>query len=607
MSFSPSLPVPDTDSLYASVSPAQGTTFIQATATVPQARKLTWRDFIAEAKLMEPMYQKFELTPLSTGSARLMPIQKLHFSNITHGVKRVNRIGTEDIKAHMEEYFAKLEEREGGDEKPEYLSEAELNSLNSHVREEVLALAGDNESTIPKSPRMLNVTDDISFVQNVRQDVLEMAMELVVHVKGDGFKERHFYVHPNDVQKMAPILCTVLQSTRSADATARKNSATMAAFIIPPWYLGEQELKAFVECSKVERFEKLWPELATVGTKRVLARDISVDEKTLPHALWTLISERCMADYIDYFVLTTYEHWVFGCIGKDKRTGYATLPLTRHSEEPKVLEMLMLWLLSSMSGPLGWSPSELELDDKGKRRQCSTESFIASANSDHASAVSFKKPHVAFPSSSKDIISERATSFVENWQAELGGSSGIPLTPCRFFEQNSTPIPNTPEVRLTPSNAFQSPGHYGNAAVGSRSPTAFTEDSAYSGSSLYLENGEPLFDITHFARYAEDPSEVNSQAYLGGEYTYEGLSNSNTYYATASQVPTPQPAQFPLPIYAGPTTHQEQLGHSNIVFNPTQRWSYNQQALSRYYWQQPNEDSFARMDQSHLQSNGMLP
>ena len=31
----------------------------------------------------------------------------------------------------------------------------------------------------------------------------------------------------------------------------RKNNATMAVFIIPPWYMGELELEAFVKCSKV--------------------------------------------------------------------------------------------------------------------------------------------------------------------------------------------------------------------------------------------------------------------------------------------------------------------------------------------------------------------
>ena len=35
----------------------------------------------------------------------------------------------------------------------------------------------------------------------------------------------------------------------------RKNNATMAVFIIPPWYMGELELEAFVKCSKVRGIE----------------------------------------------------------------------------------------------------------------------------------------------------------------------------------------------------------------------------------------------------------------------------------------------------------------------------------------------------------------
>ena len=93
----------------------------------------------------------------------------------------------------------------------------------------------------------------------------------------------------------------------------------MAVFIIPPWYMGELELDAFVKCSKVrgigcphhlrllkentlivqvEKFESLWPNVALSGDKPVQSRDVPVNENNLPHALWILVRHLQM-DYLD--------------------------------------------------------------------------------------------------------------------------------------------------------------------------------------------------------------------------------------------------------------------------------------------------------------------
>ena len=65
---------------------------------------------------------------------------------------------------------------------------------------------------------MLVATDDPSFTGNVRRHVLDLIMELGVHVKGDRLKEKQFYV--DAYQKMAPISCAVLQSASNPDVSS---------------------------------------------------------------------------------------------------------------------------------------------------------------------------------------------------------------------------------------------------------------------------------------------------------------------------------------------------------------------------------------------------
>ncbi|KAI0788919.1 hypothetical protein BC629DRAFT_469218 [Irpex lacteus] len=357
--------------------------------SLPEEPAITWMEYIAEADLKEPEYQKSISLPSPSGSASVMPISKLYFSNADE-VREVCSIGMEDILTNMEDYFMEMFDHGPESAKTDLLKADDLQSLRVKVPHSKLAHLGIQSNVLPHISQFsehLNATDELSFAQNVRQEVLNTVAELLMRIKSQqpGHNvQRQFYVKPYDAEKLSPITYAVLQSGHNPDSEERKNSAILAAFIVPPWRMGEQELRAFAVSQRIPRLDDIFPRQP--GMKRGYNRTVSVDTTNMSSGLWALIHGRCKADNIDHFVLTTYEHWVFGAFAAgqypnasneakrlidttsaDHPTAYISPPIPRSSTDPTIMEMLMFWTLSSASDGEGWWAPAFDADE-GKRK-----------------------------------------------------------------------------------------------------------------------------------------------------------------------------------------------------------------------------------------------
>ena len=280
---------------------------------------------------------------------------------------------------------------------------------------------------------------------------------------------------------------------------------------------------------------------------------------------------------------------------------------------PNILGMLMLWTLSSVSGTSGWTPLELNARNS-QHTQDSTESATTSGSE---SAIGpYMRPHITpFSSPRTNQVNPSWFSFVEDWQADL---TQFVNTPSSTSRTDFTSVMHSPVVDSTPSVVSPALSHYTvlpstNGESGTNSMIA----SPYFGASLYPKNGGPLFDITHYARYAQTPSEaVTSDAASFASrsrwpLTSDTSDNIVQHYATPSQAfpnyyppaPTPNPSYIshsipPVPVAEPRTAFSIPHSHSS---------SYDQQTLAQYYWEQ--DEDYAQMTPYGYasDSHGMTP
>ncbi|KAF7363420.1 Microtubule associated protein [Mycena sanguinolenta] len=102
----------------------------------------------------------------------------------------------------------------------------------------------------------------------------------------------------------------------------------------PPWILSEQDLKEFSKCQS-------FPPFRIPGN----AFPTPLESK---ERLWGKIWDTCVSRNTPWFVLTSYNHWVFGAFSEAWTVAFVTPTFAYDAVCPSVMEWLMFWVASAM-------------------------------------------------------------------------------------------------------------------------------------------------------------------------------------------------------------------------------------------------------------------
>ncbi|KAJ7063273.1 hypothetical protein C8F01DRAFT_69063 [Mycena amicta] len=102
----------------------------------------------------------------------------------------------------------------------------------------------------------------------------------------------------------------------------------------PPWILSSADIHEFAKC-------RSFPPYVGVGH----AYPTELDSK---QRLWAKIWDTCVSNHTPWFVLTSYNHWVFGVFSSAWTAAFVSEVCEFSSFSPTVLEWLTFWVASAM-------------------------------------------------------------------------------------------------------------------------------------------------------------------------------------------------------------------------------------------------------------------
>ncbi|KAJ7449782.1 hypothetical protein FB451DRAFT_737367 [Mycena latifolia] len=102
----------------------------------------------------------------------------------------------------------------------------------------------------------------------------------------------------------------------------------------PPWILSEQDIKEFSQC-------RSFPPFRVPGN----AFPTPLESK---ERLWAKIWDACVARNTPWFVLTSYNQWVFGVFSAGWTAAFVTGVCDYNAYSPTVIEWLTFWVASAM-------------------------------------------------------------------------------------------------------------------------------------------------------------------------------------------------------------------------------------------------------------------
>ncbi|KAJ7343511.1 hypothetical protein DFH08DRAFT_229263 [Mycena albidolilacea] len=109
----------------------------------------------------------------------------------------------------------------------------------------------------------------------------------------------------------------------------------------PPWILSERDIYEFSQC-------RSFPPFRVPGN----AYPTNLESK---ERLWGKIWDACVLRNTPWFVLTSYNHWVFGAFSQGWTAAFVTPVYTFDAISPSIMEWLMFWVASAMRLK-GWRP-----------------------------------------------------------------------------------------------------------------------------------------------------------------------------------------------------------------------------------------------------------
>ncbi|KZV96616.1 hypothetical protein EXIGLDRAFT_705049 [Exidia glandulosa HHB12029] len=115
--------------------------------------------------------------------------------------------------------------------------------------------------------------------------------------------------------------------------------ASMMLFVVPPNEFGDDEMREFA---------------ATRQYRHVTWHSPADERFTLTERVWAKLYDGMhKRPTVQFFVVTNYEQWIFGCFSTFRTTAWVTAPIDYTTTGPNVVEMLCYWFASSRGCPGG--------------------------------------------------------------------------------------------------------------------------------------------------------------------------------------------------------------------------------------------------------------
>ncbi|KAF5365751.1 hypothetical protein D9758_003303 [Tetrapyrgos nigripes] len=121
----------------------------------------------------------------------------------------------------------------------------------------------------------------------------------------------------------------------SADDISRIERASVVVAFQPPWILSPQDIKEFARC-------RSFPAYRAPGNAFAI-EDLRSEERA-----WAKLWDICVTKKTPWFVLTSYNQWVFGMFTQGWTAAFVTKVYEYNSFEPTIVELLTFWIASAM-------------------------------------------------------------------------------------------------------------------------------------------------------------------------------------------------------------------------------------------------------------------
>ncbi|KAL0948399.1 hypothetical protein HGRIS_010981 [Hohenbuehelia grisea] len=223
----------------------------------------------------------------------------------------------------------------------------------------------------------------------------------------------------------------------------------------PPWVLSPRDMTDFVEC-------KWDPYSSTISDAyRAPGAADNTSQK-----VWAKLWDACTREDCHWFVLTSYNQWVFRCFSADRQTGFCSSIYECDCSDPTILQMLTFWVACAVGLPRAFqlpqarqrewpinNPhpvctefSGMEVESGEGSSRASVETWVDALERELLDELE-KTPEASDDLSSECTAHENATSVLEALpRVEVGMTARLPP----ISELSETP-PLPPVVHWGPS------------------------------------------------------------------------------------------------------------------------------------------------------------
>lgn len=124
-------------------------------------------------------------------------------------------------------------------------------------------------------------------------------------------------------------------SWSAGDTLDLHSTSRLTVAFQPPWILSDKDIKQFSRCKSFPPFRKAGDAYPTQ----------LADSK---YRLWGKMWDVCVRQRSRWFVLTSYNDWVFGAFSEGWSTAFVTDVYAYDSYNPSIVECLVFWVASAM-------------------------------------------------------------------------------------------------------------------------------------------------------------------------------------------------------------------------------------------------------------------
>ncbi|EJD40861.1 hypothetical protein AURDEDRAFT_115723 [Auricularia subglabra TFB-10046 SS5] len=186
-----------------------------------------------------------------------------------------------------------------------------------------------------------------NHVRKYAEDTLATVHNIV------SFVDRNLMVHSfGDEKSGGPMLCGWSNFNWGPALVAQHRLAEvkLVTVTMPMWCFAPKDMADFVN-------------MRNFDNPATLSRESAVPTAV---KLWARLQDFCYLHDAHYFIVSTYEQWVFGTFSPQYSTAYVSQPMQYDAKSPNVIEAIMCWIHSAYGHSEGFPITKVYSEDNSK-------------------------------------------------------------------------------------------------------------------------------------------------------------------------------------------------------------------------------------------------